>query len=92
MPSLDDVLEAYKDCGLTYGQAELMLTRNPPEGVGLPTQTARDYLNSSERNCGDVITPTEPYVPDTSTSTGSSTGFNLPDNIFGFFMLLGGLR
>ena len=93
MPSLDDVLAAYKDCGLSYAQAEMLLTRNPPEGLGLPTQTARDYLNSSGgRNCGDGINPNDPYGTGTPTSTGSSNGFNLPDNMFGFFMLLAGLR
>jgi len=92
MPSLDDILSAYKDCGITYAQAELLLTRPPPTGIGLPTQTARDYLNSTGgRNCGDGINTTDPYGTGISGSLPTGT-FDIPDNLFGFFMLLAGLR
>ena len=93
MPSLDDVLSAYKDCGISYAQAELLLTRNPPEGVGLPTQTAKDYLNSTGgRNCGEGINPDDPYGTGIPGWRPPGQKFDIPDNLFGFFMLLAGLR
>tara|TARA_R100000353_G_scaffold168636_1_gene131277 strand:- start:2684 stop:2950 length:267 start_codon:yes stop_codon:yes gene_type:complete len=88
MPSLDDVLAAYKDCGISAAQAEILLTRQPPNGVGLPVQTARDYIGSTPRDCGTPIAPSRP------APTAVDPGVDMPDynGFFGFLMLYMGMR
>ena len=88
MPSLDDVLAAYKDCGITAAQAEILLTKEPPTGVGLPVQTARDYIGSTQRDCGTPIAPSEP------ASTSVDSGVSMPNynGFFGFLMLYMGMK
>ncbi len=95
MYTLNEILAAYKDCGISYATALNMITSSPPNGLGFPTQTAIDYLNNEQRNCGSV-TPIEPisnpvspvYPSDTAVDSGR---FQIPDNFYGFLLLLGGL-
>ena len=97
--TLTEILAAYKDCGITFGQAMTMITANPPRGLGYPWQTATDYLNSTERNCGDPISR-PPNGVQNGVQNGaqyvdskSSSAFNqIPDDFFGFLVLLGGLN
>ena len=88
MPSLDDVLAAYKDCGITATQAINLLTGAPPGGVGLPLQTAQDYVRSTTRDCGTPIAPSEPApsAVDPGVSMADYNGF------WGFLMLYMGMR
>tara|TARA_Y100000015_G_C2375988_1_gene82513 strand:- start:155 stop:424 length:270 start_codon:yes stop_codon:yes gene_type:complete len=86
--TLTEILSAYKDCGITATQAELLLTRAPPAGLGLPVQTARDYIGSTQRDCGTPIPPSQP------TPTGIDGGVSMPDynGFWGFLMLYMGMR
>ncbi len=94
--TLTEILAAYKDCGITYGQAMSMITNNPPNGLGYPWQTAADYLNSTQRNCGNF--KPDPAVPESNGAEASqifSENYQyrqIPDNFYGFLLLLGGLR
>lgn len=77
-----------------------MITGNPPNGLGYPTQTAMDYLNSTQRNCGNNrpdLDPTRPDQAEASAYETHDTTLNrqypsIPDNFYGFLLLLGGLR
>ena len=97
--TLTEILAAYKDCGISYGQAMTMITADPPRGLGYSWETATDYLNSTERNCGDPISR-----PSNGVENGVQNGAQyvdsqnirkanqIPDNFFGFLLLLGGLN
>ena len=93
--TLDEILAAYKDCGISYAAAMNMITSTPPNGLGYPTQTAMDYLNNEQRNCGSNTLP-DPTNPanQVSDSNGALTQQypGIPDNFYGFLLLLGGLR
>jgi len=88
MPSLDDVLAAYKDCGLTATQAINLLTSAPPSGVGLPLQTAQDYVRSTQRDCGTPLPSSE------STESYDDSSVSMPDynGFWGFLMLYMGMK
>lgn len=77
---------------------------SPPNGLGLPWEAAEDYLNSITPNCG---TPVSPDDSQNGSENGvlngndsEATDFNslnqqyplIPDNFYGFLLLLGGLR
>lgn len=94
--TLTEILAAYKDCGISYAQAMSMITSNPPNGLGYPWQTAADYLNSTERNCGNNrpdLDPTRPNNAQASAIPSDKPQYpSIPDNFYGFLLLLGGLR
>jgi len=94
--TLTEILSAYKDCGISYGQAFSMITGNPPNGLGYPSQTAADYLNSTQRNCGNNrpdLDPTKPEASEASQIFSEKSQYpSIPDNFYGFLLLLGGLR
>lgn len=94
--TLTEILSAYKDCGISYQQAMSMITGNPPNGLGYPTQTAMDYLNSTQRNCGNNRPDLDPTRPDAAAAAADDSLNrqypSIPDNFYGFLLLLGGLR
>lgn len=94
--TLTEILAAYKDCGITFGQAMTMITANPPRGLGYPWQTATDYLNSTERNCGNFKPENGSPQPEASEASQiiseKSQYPKIPDNFFGFLLLVGGLN
>lgn len=73
-----------------------MITGNPPNGLGYPWQTAADYLNSTQRNCGTFKPEngsSEPEGSQASQIISSNSQYpSIPDNFYGFLLLLGGLR
>ena len=92
-----DILDAYEDCGISYEQALAMLTKPYPIGLGVPIEYAITALNNTTRNCGDPIpTPPAEVIPSDSNGMGGSTPVlqsqsTIPDNFFGFLMLIGGV-
>ena len=94
--TLDEILEAYKDCGISYAAAMNMITSDPPNGLGYPLQTATDYLNNTERNCGNIPPPPPPPPPNDQDNNMNGVLTQqypaIPDNFYGFLLLLGGLR
>ena len=94
--TLTEILAAYKDCGISYGQAMNMITRNPPNGLGYSWEAAADYLSNTSRNCGTPVPPPPPSPPEDSgthqISTPNSQYPAIPDNFYGFLLLLGGVR
>ncbi len=93
--TLSEILAAYKDCGINYAQAMNLITSNPPVGLGYPTQTAMDYLNNEQRNCGSGTKPdpTKPDIPAAAADDSLNRQYpSIPDNFYGFLLLLGGLR
>ena len=89
----DDILAAYKDCGISYTTAYNMLTRRYPDGLSIPMVAAADMLNSTQRDCGTPIpvspAPTAPPMGGQAAISGSKS--TIPDNFFGYLMLVGGL-
>ena len=78
-----------------------MLTKPYPIGLGISIDYAVTALNDTSRNCGDPIF-TPPVSDSGSGSSSDSNGmggstpvsqskFTIPDNFFGFLMLIGGI-
>ena len=73
-----------------------MITGNPPNGLGYSWQTAADYLNSTQRDCGNNrpdLDPTRPEQGGAPANDSLNQQYpSIPDNFYGFLLLLGGLR
>ena len=91
--TVDDILAAYKDCGISYTTAYNMMTRHYPNGLDIPMVAAADMLNSTHRDCGTPVpvvpAPMAPPIGGQAAISGSKS--TIPDNFFGYLMLVGGL-